>query len=45
MPEQIGRLTVFAYRGGTIGEVSAFLRDLEAAYLALYQLDHGAREF
>ena len=40
MLEKSGRLTIVAERGGSIAEISAFLSDLENAYLALYTLDH-----
>lgn len=39
MPEEPGRLTIVAERGGTIAEISQFLSDLENAYLALYTFD------
>ena len=39
MPEESGRLTITAERGGTITEVTQFLSDLENAYLALYAFD------
>jgi len=38
VPEETGRLRIVAERGGTIAEISAFLSDLENAYLALYTL-------
>jgi hypothetical protein len=41
MPDSndVGRIQVFANRGGTIPEISGFLGDLETAYLSLYQLE------
>lgn len=39
MSEETGRLAIVAKRGGTIAEISAFLSDLENAYLALYTFD------
>ena len=43
MAEETGRLVIHADRGGTIGEITAFLLDLEAAYDALYRLDNAGR--
>ncbi len=40
MSEETDRLTIVAQRGGSVAEISAFLRDLENAYLALYTFDH-----
>lgn len=37
--EVVGRLRITAYRGGSIGEISQFLSDLETAYLALYAFE------
>lgn len=39
MPEEPGRLTIVAERGGTIAEISQFLSDLEGAYLAVYAFE------
>ena len=39
MIDETGKLVVIGNRGGTIGEVSAFLRDIENAYVALYSFD------
>jgi hypothetical protein len=39
MEEEIGRLRITAYRGGSIAEISQFLSDLENAYLALYAVE------
>ena len=39
MIDESGRLVVIGNRGGTIGEISAFLRDTENAYVALYSFD------
>ena len=39
MIEETGRLVIVANRGGTIAEISAFLTDLENAYVALYSFD------
>ena len=39
MMEETGRLVVIGNRGGTIGEVSVFLSDMENAYVALYSFD------
>jgi len=39
MPEEQGRLMVAAERGGTIGEITSFLSDVEVAYVALYRID------
>ena len=39
MTEKTGRLVIVANRGGTIAEISAFLSDLENAYIALYSFD------
>ena len=36
MAEETGKLVIAAERGGSVAEISAFLADLEAAYLALY---------
>lgn len=36
MAEETGKLVIAAERGGSVAEISAFLSDLEAAYLALY---------
>lgn len=36
-----GTLRVIALRGGTIGEITAFLTDLEVAYTRLYHFDAG----
>lgn len=36
MPDEQGRLAIAAIRGGTIGEITSFLADLESAYVALY---------
>lgn len=36
-----GTLRITALRGGTIGEITAFLADLEAAYTRLYHFDVG----
>lgn len=41
MPEEPGKLTIVAARGGTISEISQFLTDLENAYLALYAFSHS----
>jgi hypothetical protein len=43
MAEELGRLVIHANRGGTIGEITTFLSDLEAAYDALYRLDTAGR--
>ena len=40
MLEESGKLTIVAQRGGSITEISAFLSDLENAYLALYAIHH-----
>ena len=40
MLEESGRLKIFAERGGSIAEISAFLSDLQNAYLALYKIHH-----
>ena len=39
MADDAGRLIIIANRGGTIGEISGFLTDLENAYIALYSFD------
>jgi len=39
MPQEQGRLAISAERGGTIGEITSFLSDLEAAYIALYRVN------
>ncbi len=39
MAEETGKLVIVAERGGSVAEISAFLSDLENAYLALYTLD------
>ena len=39
MTEEAGKLIISANRGGTIAEISAFLSDLENAYIALYSFD------
>ena len=39
MIEQTGRLVIVANRGGTIAEISAFLSDVENAYIALYSFE------
>lgn len=44
MPET-GRLKIIAERGGTIGEITAFLADLEAAYVALYMFEERVAQY
>lgn len=39
MAEETGKLVIVAERGGSVAEISAFLSDLENAYLALYTLE------
>jgi hypothetical protein len=39
MPQEQGILKIYAERGGTIGEITGFLCDLDAAYVALYQVN------
>ena len=39
MAEETGKLVIVAERGGSVTEISAFLSDLENAYLALYTLE------
>ena len=43
MSEETGRLVIAAERGGSITEISAFLSDLENAYLALYIFNRLSR--
>ena len=42
MNQVAGRLVIVANRGGTIAEISAFLSDVEAAYIALYSFDKSS---
>jgi len=41
MAYESGKLTILAERGGTIGEVTRFLSDLESAYDALYLFERS----
>jgi hypothetical protein len=43
MADKAGKLTILAERGGTIGEVTRFLSDLESAYDALYLFERSWR--